>query len=61
MINSLGPKKLLKKQIFGKKKGKLSSQEKTLAYFSRIFGCDNPQRTMCNGPKGFPAVFLEVI
>ena len=51
---------MLKEQIFGKK-GKLSSQEKTLAYFSRIFGCDKPQRTMCNGPKGIPAITVKDI
>ena len=37
---------LLKTQIFGKK-GKLSSEEKILAYFSRIFDCDKPDGIIC--------------
>ena len=41
-INSLGPKRLLKTQISGKK-GKLSSEEKILAYFSRFIECDKSQ------------------
>ena len=57
----IGPMRLLKKkQTFGKN-GKLSSDEKTLAYFARFFECDKPQRTMCKGPEGFPAFTMEVI
>ena len=50
-INSLGPKGLLKTQTFGKK-GKLSSEEKFLAYFSRSIEHDKYQGTIHSGPQG---------
>ena len=52
--------RLLKKQTFGKN-GKLSSDEKTLAYFARIFECDNPQGTNCKGTKAFLAITAEIV
>ena len=51
---------MLKKQIFWKK-GKLSSEEKTLAYFARIFERYQPQGTNCKGAKGSLAITVEDI
>ena len=45
---SLGPKKLLKTQIF-EKKGFSSSEKKILAKPPRIIKCDKPQRPAYNG------------
>ena len=59
-INSLGPKRLLKTQIFGAK-GKLSSQEMISVFFSRIFDCDKPQGTICKGPEGILAIIVKAI
>ena len=50
-INSLGPKRLLKTQIFGKK-CKISCEEKILAYFPRIIERAKPLGTICKVPKG---------
>ena len=44
----IGPKRLLKTQIF-EKKGKLPSEEKILGKFSRIVECDKSQETICKG------------
>ena len=52
-------KRLLKK-IF-EKKGKLSSEKKILAFFSRIIECDKPPGTFCKCPKGIPTFTVEVI
>ena len=49
-INSLGPKRLLETQFF-RTKGKLSKEEKLLAYFFSYFNHDKPQGTQCKGPK----------
>ena len=51
---------LLKTQSFGKK-GKLSNEEKVLAYFARIFVCDKPQGTKCKGPKGNLTIIVKAI
>ena len=59
-INSLGPKRFLKTQIFGAK-GKLSSDEKTWPIFSRTFECEKPRWSKRKGPRGFPAFNVEVI
>ena len=56
----MGPKKLLKKQTFGKK-GKLSSEEMILAYFARSIEHDKYQETIFEGPQGFPKITVEVI
>ena len=50
----------MKKQIFGKK-GNLSSEEKILAYFARIFERYQPQGTNCKGAKGSLAFTVEDI
>ena len=59
-VNSLGPKRSLKTQIFGKG-GKLSSEEKILTSFARIFERDKLQATTYKGPKRNPAFAVEVI
>ena len=41
---------MLKSQIFGKG-GKISSEEKILTYFARIFERDKPRATNCKGPN----------
>ena len=52
-VFSVGPKMLLKTQIFEEKKGILSSEEKNLAFFSRIIECDKLHETVYKGPKMF--------
>ena len=59
-ISSLGPKKLLKPQIF-EKKVKLSSAEKVLTFFSRVIDHNKCQATIRNGPKGILTVIVRMI
>ena len=60
IITSVTPKRLLETQFF-EKKGSLSSEKNILAYFSRIFDCDKPHKTVCSGPKGLLAITAESI
>ena len=48
---SLGPKRLLKAQVFGKK-ANFPVEIKFWLIYSRIFDCDKPQGTICMGPRG---------
>ena len=51
---------MLKTQTVGKK-GKLSKEEKFLAYFARNFEFHKPQRTVCKDPKGISATTVDGI
>ena len=59
-MNSLGLKRLLKTQCFGKKR-KLSSEENLLAYFSRCIEQDKYQGTVYNGPQCILTITVELI
>ena len=59
-INSLGPKRLLKTQIF-EKKAIFAEKERFWPIISRIIECDKPQGTICKGPKGVLTITVEVI
>ena len=59
MINSLGPKRLLKTQISGKK-GNLSSEKKLLTIYSRFIEYNKPQATNSKGPQGVLTITVEV-
>ena len=57
---SLGPKRLLKAQVFGKK-ANFPVEKKFWLIFSRISDCDKPQRIICKGSKGILAITVEAI
>ena len=59
-INSLGPKRLLKTQIFEKKKAIFQEKKRFWPIFSRIIEYDKPQRTIYEGPQGILAITVEV-
>ena len=60
MINSLGTKRLLKTQTFGKKTI-LPVKKRFWPIFSSNFGCEKPQGTFCKGPIGILAITMEAI
>ena len=57
---SLGPKRLLKTQNFGKK-ANFPVKKKFWPIFSRIFDCDKHQGKNCYGPKGILISTVEAI
>ena len=57
---SLGPKRLLKTQFFGKK-AKFPVKKKFWPIFSRIFECEKPRGSKSKDPKGIPAFNVEAI
>ena len=58
---SVGPKRLLKTQIF-EKTGNLSSEEKKIwPIFFHIIDCDRPEGTLCKGPLGNLTKAVEVL
>ena len=57
---SLGPKRLLKTQFFGKK-ANFPMKKNIWSFFSRILDCDKPQGTICKGPKGSLTFTVELI
>ena len=57
----LGPKWLLRTQIF-EKKGKISSEKKTMwPIFSRIIECGKSQGTIFKGPKAILTITVDLI
>ena len=59
-INSLGPKRSLKTQTFGKK-AIFPVVKRSWPIFSRIFNNDKPQGTICKSPKCNLANTVEAI
>ena len=60
MEHFLGPKNLLKTQIF-EKKSNISSEEKILGYFSRNIQHDKCQGTFYKGPQGALTIIVQTI
>ena len=56
---SLGPKRMLKTQIFGIN-ANFPMKKRFWPIFSRFLECDKPQALKCKGPRGFPAFTVQV-